>query len=984
MFVSDALAVVHVLKLIGGCLGAVYTAAVDNSSELSELVQLGLAVSSARTMYMVNKKHALDLIQVVALVEADLLGMRDKEVRGSLSSEVQAHLRDLARQLNAAQKLVQSVIMPASVVSKGWLAQKAWIVQRVAQRATLQEQLQRATAAVVRSCQLLHFGMQVQAQSVQDDADDGRAEDAASLTALMREQHREMDDEIGRVLSALQQSGEEQANRIISVVEANGCGVRAEIRQQCAEVKAAILREMHKQQPQPAALTSLALPCVKEDEGLTILRSTELGDGTGGMVYRARFRHLDGHGNGKELNVAFKEIKTPFSQSARKKAEFAHDVRREAKLMWAINGHPNCVKLYALCTQPMGLVLELCTGSMEKWLWAEQRKMVQGRRVLSFIPNHLLPHDTAASNHTSRAAKAYGDDSDEDADIGLDDETYESMLAEGKILGCLSQMQRIIACEEVICGLSYVHGRHMSHKDIKAENVLVQQLAPGAMCFKLADFGSAKLEQSWSGSAGSTINSRGKTGGTERWQPRETLNRVPSSRDDSGVASTNIGSETSQLTSPSTSSSSSAARPTLTADDRLSDVYSLILVIASILTSLPPYAAHVRTGPQLSHAINSGTPPFDPLLLRATSPDLEHLVRLSMQESTRPTLLDIRFVHWPGILKDLLASPKSSQAATKNTAVTTTDRTLTVTTAPRPALSPGSSAPIRATSQVAAVDLPHPAASLPSAPSSVASLAAKWESRKQVVGPGAAERTRSSDTSPSAPDSVVRLPRSTSSNDNNSRPAVGTSISSPPPNKASSSVQSTAPTAAASTVVLANDSDSDGDHNDEEPVQPSSSSSGNTQSEVATTSTSLAQSLLRTAGVLCDMQRTTGGRFSSNQSAQVRLYCTATELSWHLVKRRPWDTNKKTYWLPACSVTESHRTRMVVRVDKFRNGDVVEGASEVVSFMFPDTDITVNSTMFTQPVRHADVVAVVEELIRDVQTDRPDYKPGVEMGDVGY
>ena len=591
MVVSVALDTLLVLRALYRLCTVVYRVATDHSADLQRVAHLGLAVSSGRQLFMLNKKHAMELLEIAAMIEADLRGFKEREKNNQLSPAVRAHLKDVAASLQAAESVVQSVIMPADV-AKSMMGKVKWIAGCVYRRSSLQQSLVDATAALVRSCQLLSIAVQLRADGMRHDADDGRAADAAEIRQLMEVERLDMSADLqakmDAILLALQQRSDEQADRFLASVErefghqrAEQRMLRDEFRTEMTRMRREIKRAgVNATAASTAAVASsrLPLPCVSEGAELVLHPTDVLGEGRGGLVRRAYFTL-----SGSAGDAALKEVKSLLSPSAKDKQRMEKQLKKEATIMWAINGHPNCVRLHALCTKPLGLVLELCNaGSLDRWLWVWLQGTVRGQKVLRVVPNHLLPRGPSSQTaRTSFASGAY-----HHADDGEDDNhTFESLLAEDKICGCLTPVQRITACTDVINAVDYLHGRHMSHGDIKADNVLVQRLSDSVLSCKLGDFGSAKVEKSWTGAAGSTMQAKNVTGGTERWQSQEALRAGCSVVVEEEEKTASAGSF-SISTSSSASSSSASPAAVLADDDRRNDVFPR-----------PPHRLHPRLPP---------------------------------------------------------------------------------------------------------------------------------------------------------------------------------------------------------------------------------------------------------------------------------------------------------------------------------------------------------------------------------------------------
>ena len=601
--------------------------------------------------------------------------------------------------------------------------------------------------------------------------------------------------------------------------------------------------------------------------------------------------------------------------------------------MWAINGHRNCVRVHAVCTEPLGLVLELCNaGRLDQWLWTTACSTINGERARRLLSNHLL-QNSAASQKSPPVSISNGEDVDSSEEE--EDDTFESLLADGVVRGCFTPVQRILACTDVINAVDYLHGRHVSHGDIKADNVLVQRLSDSVLSCKLGDFGSAKVARSWTGE-GSTMQAKNATGGTERWQSKEAL--VAAQRQRAG-------------------SSVSSPADHLTVDDRCSDVYSLILLIASILTSLPPYA-DLSDWP-LVDAIRAGTLPYDEQQLHAVSPQLLKLVRLWMAVDTRPSMLELKYEHWPAIMEDLIAAPNSSSSSAmkpdetsskaaalllaKDTAVSEATPSSSSSIATTRPLSASSSSPAERSFSSSSSSSTQPATAVSG------SLVDKWlyaDGSGSEYGPVDFDDMKAAWSSGrlTAASLVCRS---------------GVDVWHPMTTMAElkSLLLLPTPQPAAGAVLPA---------------------------VAASTSTWPAQRLLSSTGVECDMERSAGSSRFSKQSGRVTLRCTLTKLSWRLVEKRLWGTKEDTYRLADCEV----------RVDSSKRHGLVVGVTtavrlELVHFTFSNTSSTIMNPnpQYTEPVPLVDVVAVVMKLAHDAASRRSERRDadgsGLEMDVTG-
>ena len=174
------------------------------------------------------------------------------------------------------------------------------------------------------------------------------------------------------------------------------------------------------------------------------------------------------------------------------------------------------------------------------------------------------------------------------------------------------------------------------------------------LCVRLSDFGSAKVQASFTGQLGSTLRGLSAAGGTLRWSAPEQL-----MDDADGLQTMAAGSSTDAELSPAGSaassslhSTSSTASPPSSPEDRSADVYSLGLLLAELFTSLPPYA-HLPDA-KVHHAIYTRQPPYSDALLDAVSSALTRLVQAcSRPVGQRATMTQLKYQLWPDVQAEL-------------------------------------------------------------------------------------------------------------------------------------------------------------------------------------------------------------------------------------------------------------------------------------------------------------------------------------------
>ena len=149
-------------------------------------------------------------------------------------------------------------------------------------------------------------------------------------------------------------------------------------------------------------------------------------------------------------------------------------LKREALIVWTLNGQSNCVQLYGICLQPAGLIFEYCNAkTLQSWLY---------RTVYD---------------------EAHG--------------TWGS-----KRLQILKMADKISLVTQLIQGLYYLHSKGYVHRDLKSGNCLIHnygsQQVP-LLNLKITDFGSSRAIADFIHSSPYSSSSGGKTqsGGTLRW-----------------------------------------------------------------------------------------------------------------------------------------------------------------------------------------------------------------------------------------------------------------------------------------------------------------------------------------------------------------------------------------------------------------------------------------------------------------------------------
>jgi serine/threonine protein kinase len=328
-----------------------------------------------------------------------------------------------------------------------------------------------------------------------------------------------------------------------------------------------------------------------------------IGEGATGDVWRSKLKQ-------GATPIAFKRLKLPKSMDLKQRESIKLLVKREAELIWLLNGHPNTVQLYgAILEREVGLVFGLCNrGNLQSLLYEKStEKERQGE--------------------------------------------YDSVKPpEG-----LTRKEQIACVTQLISAVYFAHSRNIVHRDIKSQNVLVhdcnhtpaqESSAPEGVAsppssassrllsFRLSDFGSAHALQHISASAFSPAVSS-PTNGTLLWTPAELLKDF----DDKSFQ------EQRELQySPAV------------------DIYGLGLVIGEVFAALPPFAGSLRSNAKdyhiLTAILNEKRQPFDYAALAEISPALAGLVKMccSRIPSERPNASTLLFKEWPLVVSELNSS----------------------------------------------------------------------------------------------------------------------------------------------------------------------------------------------------------------------------------------------------------------------------------------------------------------------------------------
>ena len=628
-------------------------------------------------------------IDQVALLADDLLVLERKEKRGELARAQLNQVAHLVEQLRKAEKVVKDNVFHGDKGRGEWLRLKAWLLKQTWRRDEIHTDIIAARDAVDRAAQGLNLSLTI---FLVDSPAESKADDAQQLRSFMHQHDIEPDDDTRTILQHLEASSDvhdssavEQAQELAAQMLQRMVGEESkqELSQQlCHAVETASQLSFDSLSSlPPAGPSSRSLPALQVREfvlGESVqidAPRVQLGKGGGGHVLMAKCRlRVD---SDEWSPCAFKHIDIdPDLDEQQGGAELA-SLRREAQIMWLLNGQTNILRLYGVCygDRP-GLVFELCNrGTLQQWLWTEVKASNAQDRLATtgFVSNDEL---------MTRATTA---------DAGQPS-LYAQQRAKGAIQGCLDLSQRLLFCQELLSAVAYLHGRHFAHGDIKSSNVLVHELGrtaehgaglsedtPPLLCLRLCDFGSVSVMRSISMQVGSTLLRSAPTGHTLRWSAPELQMAAP------------------HHTEPNPDRAEAAAgllAPSSVADERSADVYSLGLVIAELFTSLPPYAWLVSS--QVHHALYTRMLPYGEVQLQSVSPALLRLVqRCTAHAHSRASLAELKYRLWPQLMASLLSptSNASSRSLTPSVPGASSSASTSTPSTPSPASTTLSSPP---------------------------------------------------------------------------------------------------------------------------------------------------------------------------------------------------------------------------------------------------------------------------------------------------
>ena len=304
------------------------------------------SASSMAHAHRLSMCSSAEQIEIVELLDGDVRQLSVREAAAQLSTHQQAHINHLISALLGAKEVIKNNLMKGV----SWVEQKKWIALQSMNRESVREDLQYARNRLLESASLLNLSLNINVQrslSWLPSGNDGEgAEDALQLLEFMNAHHHETDAQMETILSELQQGRNEQAQQAERMAAALDCVSEAnlELQQTIEEIVRALASQpTTAASPVHCSFSRMEVPEFVTNESLKISDEV-LGRGSTGRVLKAQYMKVVG--TGVWIDCAFKEVivehLSGISAKDRKKkqATIRKALRKEAQVMWILNGQP--------------------------------------------------------------------------------------------------------------------------------------------------------------------------------------------------------------------------------------------------------------------------------------------------------------------------------------------------------------------------------------------------------------------------------------------------------------------------------------------------------------------------------------------------------------------------------------------------------------------------------------------------------------------
>jgi serine/threonine protein kinase len=636
---SDVAPVMHILEQVQGAVGKV-AGVVKAMKDVKE------------RLYLANRGECKEMAERISSLQDSLHHLDEgyRRAKREPGEDVKAQIKLLEETLGKVTELIVSNLSP---IGASWLDKKLFIFNQARKRDSVRKKFIEQGEEIEKYMQKLAFALQIQVatQVMKLSSDHSaaasinradllsfRQEIEATMKAEMQNwseaQKTQSEAEFREILDQLEVHAKEQVAKIELGIEQNKQGfgsVLAELeegKKRIAELTALVQKSLTVSTSASSTTTVPASPssrsvwkyhfAVFQVNVLNIDFDDEencIGDSAVGEVWRGMLKQEEG-----DVPIAFKKIELVKGQGANAAAEIENTkrlIKREAELLWMLNGHPNMVQLYGVILEKrIGVIYGLCNaGSLQPRLYSVDAK-------------------------------------------GCEPVQSADALTRTEQIACITQL---------ISAIYFAHSRQVVHRDIKSANILLHDYSRDGEVDATSSSSSASSADAPKRLLGFKLSSF-ESAGTNRHMSQMSAfganvmaNQLASSLVFmapellAGFDELSIEEQKKVQNSPAV------------------DIYGLGLLMGEIFLQRPPYAAHLtpsaKSTKQQQVLSNVELEPFEYTKLDAISPSLGRLVRqcCSRDPKKRPTSAALHNVLWAQLQLELLnassASASSSSAA---------------------------------------------------------------------------------------------------------------------------------------------------------------------------------------------------------------------------------------------------------------------------------------------------------------------------------